>query len=108
MNFKEYLVGKKIDPEAFSEGDPVRFKEFARIFAQVHPYSFTMQKLHLINMIRRAYPLPQEKWLKEAPKPLPEIKAKPKIVRPVTGASSGEPAKPAAPKFRPKPIIKKK
>lgn len=55
--FEEYLTQKKIDPIAFQKGDPARWQEFKNLFDQVHPGSFTAQKLFLINAIRRSYPL---------------------------------------------------
>ena len=60
MTFKEYLHAKKIDPKGFALGEPDRFREFKLLFEQVHPDSFTAQKLFLINSIRRRYPLPEQ------------------------------------------------
>ncbi len=57
MEFEEYLKGKKIDPDKFKKGEPTRFEEFNRLFDQVHPDSFTQQKLFLINSTRRKYTL---------------------------------------------------
>lgn len=57
ITFEEYLVQKKIDPIKFKEAEQGRYKEFEHIFSQVHPNSFTIQKLNLINFIRRQYPL---------------------------------------------------
>jgi hypothetical protein len=57
ISFEAYLIGKKIDPEKFRAGDPAIWQEFATIFPQMHPKSFTAQKLYLINGIRRKYPL---------------------------------------------------
>lgn len=54
--FEEYLTQKKIDAAAFQKGDPARWQEFKDLFDQVHPNSFTAQKLFLINAIRRKYP----------------------------------------------------
>ena len=105
MEFNEYLKDKKIDPAAFQAGDPDQYREFAVLFAQMHPGSFTMQKLFLINAVRRAYPLPQDQWQKEKPASAPAVK-KPVLKKPVQ-KTEGAPAS-AKPKFRPKPIIKKK
>lgn len=58
MNFDEYLSGKKIDSAAFKVAEAERWKEWENEFAQLHPDSFTLQKLNLINPIRRKYPLP--------------------------------------------------
>lgn len=58
MNFEEYLFGKKIDSKAFKAAEANRWKEWESEFEQLHPDSFTLQKLNLINPIRRKYPLP--------------------------------------------------
>ena len=55
--FEHYLIGKKIDPKKFELNEPIRYQEFRDIFEQVHPDSFTAQKLFLINQIRRRYPI---------------------------------------------------
>lgn len=57
VNFEEYLSGKKIDSLAFKAAEPERWKEWESEFEQLHPDSFTLQKLNLINPIRRKYPL---------------------------------------------------
>lgn len=57
VNFEEYLSGKKIDSAAFKTAETDRWKEWEAEFAQLHPDSFTLQKLNLINPIRRKYPL---------------------------------------------------
>lgn len=54
--FETYLKGKKINPRDFELKEPERYMEFKTIFEQVHPDSFTAQKLFLINQIRRRYP----------------------------------------------------
>jgi hypothetical protein len=63
VNFEEYLSGKKINSEAFKQAETDRWHDWNNQFAQVHPDSFTLQKLNLINPIRRKYPLqhPQQK-----------------------------------------------
>ena len=131
MEFKEYLISKKIDPEAFKKNEPDQYQDFVKLFGKMHPDSFTMQKLFLINGIRRTFPLPEEKWA--SAKQTPSKPAKP-VVRKPAAAAGAKPAKPvvkkpdmssgekttkpvvkktdnssgAKPKFRPKPIIKKK
>jgi hypothetical protein len=58
VTFQEYLVSKKIDAKAFSAAEPAVFNVWEREFEQMHPNSFTIQKLNLINPIRRKYQLP--------------------------------------------------
>jgi hypothetical protein len=60
VTFDEYLIRKKIDKVAFSQHEPSRFAEWASEFNLIHPNSFTLQKLHLINAIRRKYQLKNE------------------------------------------------
>ncbi|MEO9483466.1 MAG: hypothetical protein ABJG47_08485 [Ekhidna sp.] len=57
MLFDEYLTGKKIDPEKYKKAEPTQYAEFRQLFDQLHPDSFTQQKLFLINKIRRAHKL---------------------------------------------------
>lgn len=56
-DFEKYLIEKNINPQLFKEKEPTRFQEFEQLFAQIHPKSFTAQKLYLINKIRRMYQL---------------------------------------------------
>ena len=72
MTFKEYLNSKKIDARAFALGEAGWFMELKGVFDQVHPESFTAQKLFLINRIRRKYPLPE--IAEEAKKEIPSAK----------------------------------
>lgn len=74
MLFDEYLTGKKINPAKFKQTDPTQYAEFQKIFDQVHPESFTQQKLFLINQIRRAYRLEEQAEVKKI--------APPKAMRP--------------------------
>lgn len=60
MDFKEYLIKKKIDPIKFEKGDSDKWNEFKSLYEQVHPSSFTAQKLYLINGIRRLFPLTKD------------------------------------------------
>lgn len=81
MTFEEYLQSKKISKEDFNKGDPVRWREFKALFEQVHPDSFTAQKLFLINQIRRKYPLSYEDEKNESQKKKmvkPKMKISPK------------------------------
>jgi len=92
MTFEEYLVSKKIDSKLFSAKEKELWLMWKQEFEQVHPNSFTAQKLYLINPIRRKYqlkdapPLKAEEPVKTegtsvAPKP-PAIGAKP-MMKPV-------------------------
>lgn len=86
MTFEEFLVKKKIDSAAFKKNEPERWNEWHNEFGELHVNSFTMQKLHLINPIRRKYPLkevpPAEATQSKpvAPKPKPVMpRPKPKF-----------------------------
>jgi hypothetical protein len=84
MDFETYLTSKKIDTAAFRQEEPERWQEFKTLFDQVHPNSFTLQKLYLINPIRRKYPLqemPEVKNTAEPQKPAtkPIMKPRPKF-----------------------------
>lgn len=57
MTFEAYLENKKIDPAKFKKGEIDRYDAFKMQFDQMHPKSFTAQKLYLINGLRRRYPL---------------------------------------------------
>lgn len=107
MNFEEYLISKKIDSAAFQAHEPTVWESWKEEFAQLHPNSFTAQKLYLINPIRRKY------QLKFVP-PIPEKKEQPatpikeeQIASDSTPAKTETPAvaKPAMakPVFKPKP-----
>lgn len=112
MNFEEYLVSKKIDGALFSEKEQSIWHSWKVEFEQMHPNSFTVQKLNLINPIRRKYPLKVE--VKPAPvkavvEPAPVIVTKPEAtdaeeVKPVEQAKPAV-AKPVVPRpvFKPKP-----
>jgi hypothetical protein len=111
VNFDAYLESKKIDSSAFKAADPELWKSWEAEFSQMHPASFTTQKLYLINPIRRLHPLPF------TAKPSP-VKAEPvtdallPASPPVAPLNEGAPtlqkpvaAKPAIPRpvFKPKP-----
>ncbi len=98
VNFEDYLISKKIDSAAFRQAEPTIWESWKVEFEQMHPNSFTAQKLYLINPIRRKYILKIEPIKVEAPKsPVatentstekPEVVSKPVALKPV---------------FRPKP-----
>jgi hypothetical protein len=60
MTFEEYLITKKIDHMPFQQAEPMLYESWKAEFEQVHPNSFTAQKLYLINPLRRKYLLKQE------------------------------------------------
>ena len=78
LSFEEYLTSKKIDPKKFEIGDEHTFNNFKELFDQVHPKSFTAQKLFLINNIRRKFPL---ELTKDQPVSPVKKKARPTIKR---------------------------
>jgi hypothetical protein len=59
LTFENYLSAKKIDSAIFQQKEPDLWQRWKEEFVQVHPKSFSAQKLYLINPIRRKYPLPQ-------------------------------------------------
>jgi hypothetical protein len=105
VDLETYLTSKRIDSTAFQTAEPELWKSWRYEFEQMHPNSFTVQKLNLINPIRRKYPLksiPEKTALSTATPPTasdtPSVEPKP-----VT-ASTANP-KPSIPKpvFKPKP-----
>jgi len=82
LSFEDYLQSKKIDPKKFKDSDQTRYEEFEKLFDQVHPESFTQQKLFQINSIRRKYVL-EETAIAESTAPTkklkPKILSKPKL-----------------------------
>jgi hypothetical protein len=80
VNFEAYLTSKKIDSAAFQRAEPILWAQWQIQFEQMHPNSFTVQKLNLINPIRRKYQL-KEEAIKAETKPLA-----------VSTPASGEPA----------------
>ncbi len=93
VNFEDYLISKKINSIAFHQAEPALWKSWETEFAQMHPNSFTAQKLYLINPIRRKYTLTVEVVKKEIIDSAKEISITP------------SPSKPsiAKPMMRPKP-----
>ena len=55
MDFISYLKNKKIDPEKLNASEPDLFSEWSSLYEQVHPNSFTQQKLFLINILRKKF-----------------------------------------------------
>jgi hypothetical protein len=88
VNFEAFLISKKIDSTAFQSAERQVFDQWKTEFEQMHPSSFTVQKLNLINPIRRKYPLkivaeqaPVSATEVAAPKPVakPVVRPKPKM-----------------------------
>jgi hypothetical protein len=86
VNFEEYLKSKKIDAKAFESSEPDLFNDWKVEFAQLHVNSFTLQKLNLLNPIRRKYLLQEQ-------------------VSDPTVSNPPAQAKPARPMMKPKPKI---
>ncbi len=83
----------------------MQWAEFVAIYEQMHPKSFTMQKLNLINGLRRQFPYIEEEAKQEL--------AKPKMARPMMkpkAQSSGKDqlTKPIMKPKMARPIIKPK
>ena len=57
IGFEAYLASKKIDADAFLRAEAGVYHSWKKEFAEMHPNSFTLQKLNLINPIRRKYGL---------------------------------------------------
>mgnify|MGYP003691107047 FL=1 len=72
--FIEYLENKRIDPSAFEKEDSTLFFVWKSEFVQMHPKSFTAQKLYLINNLRRKYLLPDNRVKQYARKGKDSIK----------------------------------
>ncbi len=77
MNLRDYLKQKKIDPDQLKTKESELYKAFAIEFSQMHPESFTAQKLFLINKLRRKYKYEAQE---EVSRPKVAVKVKPKIV----------------------------
>ena len=59
--FEDYLTRKRIDASLFKEKEGALYMQWERTFLDIHPRSFTAQKLFLINQIRRKYTLTHQK-----------------------------------------------
>lgn len=107
MDFETYLRNKKIDPVIFEKEEPMLWYEFKMVYEQVHPDSFTAQKLFLINGIRRKYPLQQEaSESKTGDMGEKIVKPNPKV--PVQSSASETAKSRMMPKVKISPRIKKK
>jgi hypothetical protein len=99
VDYESYLISKKIDSAAFQQAEPELWKAWNLEFEQMHPDSFTMQKLNLINPVRRKY------TLHSPPQKVDEL---PEKQVPTASQSTEEEIKPAStPSVKPKPIMAK-
>lgn len=77
------------------QAEPVLFNSWKSEFEQMHPNSFTVQKLNLINPIRRKYLLTEV-----SPKPVePGSEAAPQV-SPAVPATGSKPVIKPKPKFK--------
>ncbi len=75
MSFEDYLKAKRIDASRYKRAESSQYEGFEKLFLQMHPDSFTAQKLFLINGIRRRFPLKEEAKTTER-----KVQARPRIV----------------------------
>ncbi len=87
-DFEQFLANKRIDSTAFKKSEPGLWQELKDLFQQVHPNSFTAQKLFLINGIRRKYILAEEFLPEVITKEPADVRTegKPVAQKPKTGA----------------------
>jgi hypothetical protein len=119
VNFEAYLVSKKIDSDAFKQGEKDLWLSWQTEFEQLHPNSFTAQKLYIINPVRRKYPLKVElkkevaeaknqEQLETSNSKLETSPKEPGTLNLEPGTSEAKPSKPAVPRpvfKQPKPKI---
>ena len=105
MTFEEYLIGKKIDLESFQRSEPALFENWRMEFVQLHPNSFSAQKLYLINPIRRKYPLKNGVVVSPENKTEVEAKQSDVAIEWQTPKTETQAPKPARPVFTLKPKI---
>jgi len=99
VDLEAYLTSKKIDAAKFRKAEPELWAEWNTEFEQMHPESFTMQKLNLINPIRRKYTLHILQPKKVEPPQTPAA---------TQSAPSGEEVKPVVQSpAKPKPVMAK-
>ena len=106
VDFEAYLISKKIDSAEFLKAEPDLWTSWKTEFEQMHPASFTAQKLYLINPVRRKYLLKHE-----VEKPVTPAVEKPAEQPKVSETTTEQPVvknpgpKPAVPRpvFKPKP-----
>jgi hypothetical protein len=84
VNFEAYLISKKIDSEAFRRSETSTWESWNSEFEQMHPNSFTAQKLYLINPVRRKYPYKAELVNPAAAEiSVTPVSTQPKVAKPV-------------------------
>jgi hypothetical protein len=83
VNFEQYLLSKKIDAKSFELAEKSLFDSWKSEFEKMHPNSFTVQKLNLINPIRRKYKLHSDSTPAEPQPKSPAEGTAPKAARPV-------------------------
>jgi len=112
VNFEAYLSSKKIDSSAFRNAEPAVWNSWSDAFTQMHPNSFTLQKLNLINTVRRKYLLKEQSPVVPAVKIETAENSAAAITAPVeasalpaTPPTAATTPKPARPVMRPKPKI---
>jgi hypothetical protein len=88
--FEDFLISKRIDPEAFRTAEPGVWDVWKKDFDEMHPASFTVQKLNLINLVRRKYllaqkvdPKPGDQQTSGSTTPVPAKSVKP-LIKPRT------------------------
>jgi hypothetical protein len=107
MTFKDYLISRRIDPSAFAKNEPRRYREFGQLYDQVHIRSFIMQKLFVLNMLRKNYPYsPSEEEAVSAGKKSAGSSGKRPLMRPRPTVLSPDTAKETPEVKRAKPAIK--
>lgn len=82
MDYKAFLINKKINHESFAKNEPDIYAKWKKEYKEMHPKSFEARKLFLINKIRRKYKLQitaNDNAAKQPSPPKPIIK--PKIKR---------------------------
>lgn len=105
MEFNEYLYSKKIDSDAFRKANSSQWNEWKAIFDQMHPKSFTAQKLFLINPLRHAFPYEASVEVKEKKVGPQKPIMKPKPKKEEEGEKKESATKPT---MKPKPVMKAK
>ena len=87
MDFEAFLAKKRIDSTAFHQAQGELWSNFSRLYAQVGPKSFDLQKKFFFNDLRALYPMPFE-----AKKPgKPSVKPKLSLKKTITTSGQNKP-----------------